>query len=576
VPGFIAHDRWRAAVPVGKSLDLGTVVLKPGASVAGWAEVEGGPLDADSCVARLAPLQAAGGSPATALQVNATALVAKVGKEGFFQLTGVAPGRYQLVVEQPGFAPATLSPLEVFARKETFIDRPIVLRRPLQLELQVSPPVDWLGKSWKLEVHRASELSSGFREVFSGRADEHGLVVVPGQSPGRFLVNVADSLGNRLYAALDLKIDSPAEAKQTLEIKRITLQGKLSLGKEPLAATLWFGSHSGIVAVKMEADRDGHFQGVLPRAGLWELEIAAQDPKVHARTKVDVTAAASGRSSIDVDLPNTHLFGRVLEDETGAPVAGAEVSVVSEQANDLLITDPEGRFDTRGLATGLSQMGARSGSRTSDRMIVLLGESQDVGPMELRLKRSKALAGKVTSSRGPVAGAWVEVLPLRPEPLFGDSARTGPDGSFTTEIPGKTEMATVIVSAPGAALQAFVVPTGPDSPTLQVSEDSGNLEVVVPWNLQELQAQNLSVSILQNGLVLPSATLFRWASSHGGQSSGSPYRFPALAPGNYTVCVAQRSPMGMPGGQADPGAQCTNGDLAAGSQLKLELKRRSQ
>jgi hypothetical protein len=422
-------------------------------------------------------------------------------------------------------------------------------------------------------VQKTSELASGFQQVFSGPADEQGRAVIPGQSPGRFLVNVADSLGNRLYSALDLRIENPAEAKQNLEIKLITLQGTLSLGKESLAATLWFGGHSGLTSVKMESDRDGRFHGVLPRGGLWEVEIAATEPRVQARTKVEVKAAASGRASLDIDLPNTHLFGRVLDDETAAPAAGAEVFVGSERVSDVLSTDEKGLFDTRGLATGLVQMGARSGSRSSDRVTVFLGESQDVGPLELRLKRSKALAGKVLSRRGPVAGAWVEVFPLRPELLVGDSARTDADGSFTTNVPGKTEVARVIVSPPGAALQAFAVPAGDDSAMLQVSEDSGDLEVVVPWSIEELQAQNLAVSILQNGLVVPGGTLWNWARSHGGQANGSPCRYPALAPGDYKVCVTPRAPFAASGGPDDPSTHCTSGTLAAGSELRLELKR---
>jgi len=572
-PGFIPHYRWRVSVPAGKSLDLGAVVLKRGASIAGWAEVEGGVIAADSCVARLAPLQAAGGSPATALQVNATAMTSRVDKVGFFQLAGVAPGSYQLVIEQPGYAAAKVSPLQVFDLKETFIDRPLVLRRPLQLELQIIPPLDWLGKPWKLGVHRASDLDSGFKQVFSGQTDDEGRAEIPGQSPGRFLVNVADSLGNRLYSALDLKVESPADAKQTLEIKLITLQGTVSLGKEPIAATLWFGGHSGSLSVKMESDRDGRFHGVLPRAGLWEVEIAAAEPKLQVRTKAEVKAASSGRASLDIDLPNTHLFGRVLDDETSAPAAGAEIFVAFEKANDTLTADDKGLFDVHGLATGQAQLGASSKARTSDRVILFLGESQDVGPVELRLKSSKALSGKVLSRHGPVPGAWIEVFPLRPELMFGESARTDPDGSFTTQIPGKAEVVQVIVSPPGAALQAFAVPAGNDLANLQVSEDSGDLEVVVPWTLEELQAQNLSASIFQNGLVVPSGTLMRWARSHGEPANESPFRFPALAPGDYVVCVAPRTPIGMPGSPADSSAQCASGSLTAGSRLRLEVKR---
>ncbi|MEA2694010.1 MAG: hypothetical protein QOJ16_3397, partial [Acidobacteriota bacterium] len=75
--------------------------------------------------------------------------------------------------------------------------------------------------------------------MYDGPADAQGLVTIPGQSPGQFKVYVYDSRENRLVTRqLDL---GPAEAHQAIDLKLLTLRGTLKLGKEPLAAKLWFG-----------------------------------------------------------------------------------------------------------------------------------------------------------------------------------------------------------------------------------------------------------------------------------------------------------------------------------------------
>ena len=60
--GSAPDYRWHVQVPAGKTLPLGTIELKRGASVAGWVAVEDGRIEPRRCVARLALLTAGGGT----------------------------------------------------------------------------------------------------------------------------------------------------------------------------------------------------------------------------------------------------------------------------------------------------------------------------------------------------------------------------------------------------------------------------------------------------------------------------------------------------------------------------------
>jgi hypothetical protein len=264
--GFSPQYRWAVRVRPGKASDVGVVELKRGASVTGWAAVEEGAFDPASCRAHLAPYLSPGRGVEMAQKVAATTLETRVGKDGFFQFNAVPAGIYSLEVRQKGFAPASLSPIEVRPLTETSLREPLTLRRPFELLIAISPPVDWLGQHWRVEVNRVDSATPGVQaEAYAGSADEQGAVAVPGQAPGRFSVQVADSRENRLF--FKFLNFSPAEARQEVELKLLTVQGTVKLGKEPLAATLWFGGLYGSPGVKMESGTDGKFHGVLPKDG---------------------------------------------------------------------------------------------------------------------------------------------------------------------------------------------------------------------------------------------------------------------------------------------------------------------
>lgn len=577
--GFAPAYRWGVEVPVQRTLPLGTIELQPGASVAGWLVVEGGALDPERCLARLTPSLAAGVDRAGAAQAQRAAFAQKVAKDGFFQLTGLPGGTFDLEIEQPGFPPARLSRLRIDPGAETLLREPLVLRHPVDLAFEVHPAADWLGRPWRAQVVRLGEKRPN-PLVFDGAADAEGLFRVTGQPAGRFRVQLRDSLGNTL-AWEEVAWDGSDAAPHALEVHFITVEGRLRLGKEPLSATLWFGGHAGTRSAKMESDGEGKFHGVLPSEGPWRIEIEAPQPGFPTWARTQVRANRAGLAHVDVDLPATRLFGRVV-DPQGKPVAKALVSAAAESADLVTPSGVDGGFEFRALPEGIVALGAESSSGVSGRTLVPLAEGRDAGPIELRLQATRKVRGVVLSPRGPVAGAQVMLFALAP---FGGGAAgtSGPDGAFEVDLPQGVSTVVAVASAPGFALRATEVQLTEAPVSLQVSEEGGDLEIVLPLGAEAMQAADLFLAFYQNGLPLPAVVFGNWLRDQAPEAaavgaSGAegkaerPIRIPHVAPGDYRLCLLPKSlQLAASWGIPPPEAPCAEGVLRSGATLTLKL-----
>ena len=575
--GFVPRYRWGLQVAAGKDLGVGAVELRKGASLSGWVEVEGGTILPGQCIARLGLQQSPGGGSSKTEDRLRRALVEQpVGRDGFFQLEAIPLGSYWLEVRQPGYAPAHAFPLEVWDRSETSLKQPIVLKRPVAIELSLAPPLDWLGHPWMVSVERRSDLSAGVEDepAFRGPASREGVVRIAGQAPGHFTVEVSDSLGNRFARERDFEIVDAESARRTLEIPIQDVQGKVTLGQEPLAASIWFGGQFGSQSVKMESDKEGKYRGVLPRGGSWRIQIAATDPRIEAHLKVEVKEDRNKVATVDLSIPDTKVFGKTVN-ESGHPIVGAQVDLADRIDVASTESEEEGKFELRGVPEGNVELNARWGPRearlTSDPVVFPVNEGSPAGPLTLVLRRTKELRGKIRSPRGDVPGAFLRVSPLRPPLGSASQTRAGIDGSFSVRVDAKAEAVLAVVSAPGNALKAFSVPVASDPATLAVSENGGDLDVKLPFKLSDSDREIL---IFQNGLPLPVPSLLLWTDGHGQRfESAKGFHVSALAAGEYEVCIDSPRIIGDPVSleARRQNAHCAAGTMTDGSTLKLDL-----
>lgn len=576
--GFVPRYWWRMRTVGDETTKLGVFELRPGASVAGWVEVDGGPLS-ERCLAKLRPPATSGGDPRMALRVAKTEHETKVGKDGFFQFDGIGEGIYQLEVAQPGFAPARIASIEVWPESETRLADPLVLHRPLEVELRIAPPVDWLGKRWKVHLAPAFDFDQSFdvERGFEGLADGLGRVKIPGQTPGRFMLKIADSAGNTLYHNLSLYIDGPHNSQQEIRLDLVELQGTVSYRDEPVAATLWFGGRHGSPRVFFQSNSDGRFEGVLPRGGTWIVDIEGVEPEISTHAKVAVKPSRRGEAFVDLELPDAEVFGRVMNEE-GLPVVGARVSISSIVGTmQPAETDEDGRFEVRAVPRGRVQLAASkdypAGEETSGRRQLEVADERSHGPIDLVLRPTQEFSGRIVSQRGPVPGAVVTWFCHQPPLPFGGRGRSDLDGRFNGPINSRCKSVRAIVRPPGHALLSLVVSASEPPAAINVPTVGGTLRLDVPYTSAEMLEENIVMVAHQNGLPIPFFTLHRWALGRGSRfltelDSGAQLEIPQLAAGQYRVCLTTRRVVAdLP----DFSDACATGYLTAGATLSLRL-----
>ena len=575
--GFIPLYSWDVSVLAGGQADLKALTLRRGASLAGWVEADSGVvIDIARCQVKISPTATFGGGNLAAVEkLTQTGRQAKVNARGFFQVVGLAPGSYTVDVEQEGALAESRGPIQVVVGDETYLPEPFLLKAPLDLEFVVEPAKDWLGRSWAVQVERGLGRGDVRTEtVFQGKTSDEGVARVKNQKRGQFTVSISDSTGQKMLTEHDLEFDSPADARHTFQIRWVEIEGEVHLGKAPLRATLWFGGQHGVTSIRFDSDQEGKFSGVLPREGHWPIELAADKPRISLELHRTIEAR-KGHAEIEIEVPGTHLFGRVVDAE-GHPAAQATVSVLEgDGANQGLVTEMEGRFEFRGVAPGNLTLGAQSrrGDLVATDQMFALPDDGEIGPIELVLRGTKRFAGRVRSARGVEGGAVVSALGVRPGRYGNDRTRTAADGGFELKLPSVVEGAVAVVGVLGSALTAFELRPG-EKADLVVADVSGTVEVDLGATLkQRLQEQDAWMMLFQNGMELPANSLSDWARSRGEPAFGlTASRYSDLAPGEYSACVvpiAARLALGQTGWSPKLAVECHSGSLSAGGTLRL-------
>lgn len=151
-----------------------------------------------------------------------------------------------------------------------------------------------------------------------------------------------------------------------------------------------------------------------------------------------------GPRTLSITLtPAGSIEGRVLSRATGKPIEGAIVSRSGEETagivlqgvgKDQAVTDEEGRFHLRGLASGVARLSAATrGYATRQPVEVVLGVAEHVQGVEILVDPALTISGFVVArgdeERG-LEGVLVGAFSLQPPRLLVAAAPSASDGYF--------------------------------------------------------------------------------------------------------------------------------------------------
>lgn len=585
-PEFVPRHAWGVEVPLAGSAKLGDLILVRGAGVQGWVvDEEGDPLGRD---VELELVPESEGSIRDAERARSLRRTTRPNERGFFQLSGVPPGRYHLEGRHEGFAPSRVS-VEVIADRMTeVVDPPLVLHPPRALEGFVVPAVHPSLDQWSIrlaELDRAAGRMSNLQEV---QVAADGSWSFPGLSPGRYLVTLlAPDETQWLVETVDLEGE---REPLFFEVSPVTVEGEVTLGDVVLPeAELFFGGRFGAVRVDVTTDEDGRYSAVLPRDGEWDVDLYSEQPTIRRLfAQVEIEQPDDGGAvERDFHLPETFVFGRVVNEE-GEPLGGGlldfkaiySVELETQEQVIQVRTEDDGRFEIVGVRPGPAWIGGTAPDhyRIAGKEIEVR-DSEDTGPLELVARRESSIPGLIGSSHGGVAGAWIKATPVGPLDFGVRRVASDPTGRFTLWVPASTRQLRLAVGAPGFAFRMLRVPL-PEAGQplgLQLLQESGEVTVTLPRRVLTPDLVSPTPFVFHNQGIENIHVLYQWAYESGVDfplaEPGVPttVTIPSMEPGEYRMCWILPQEVPYLDDAVIPESRCVGGYLAPGGNLRLEL-----
>lgn len=514
--GRVPHYEFEKPLLPGADIQLGTVHLASGASLAGWVAGDDPgwkPAGAKAHVRKLGSPEALPSSPNV-----------PVSRRGFFQFAGLKPGPYQLVVVQPGYSRAVRG-VEVRESLEAFLNEPLVLGKPRELDLAVVPPVGPDGEPWSVEIRDSASAAPG-AVIGAGVARGGSLRWHELRSGQRYWISLKSSAGEPWYFEdAGFVADAPV-VKHTVQVDLEPVSGRVFLGEQPLQAEMLFGLKQNL-RIRMLSDGEGRFLGVLPRLGRWEVRITSAESGIERNLDVDVVRSPSGSGEVEIRLDDLALSG-VLVDETGTIVErSAHVLVLNPGVRGPEQVKAEGgRFRAGGLPPGEYVLSAEMSDLASDRVAARLAEGEDPDPIRLVMKKKKRLALRVVGANGaPIPRVSVGISP-GPGGVVGATRFAWTDEAgrldWTHVAPGETSQCLTLYGGSQLAVRILNAPVGPEEQTIQLDGIGGRI-VTSP------ESGPADVVLFHDGCYVRRSYFAKWR--HEG--------FPTLAPGGYTLCPAR-------------------------------------
>lgn len=558
---------WGAQISPGKDTNLGDLKLRRGASVSGWVQTAEGRPPSSGCRLKLTPASATPDEPKVGDQIGKTSLEVTPNDRGFFQILGVPPGRYELIASQPGYAETRRSPIDVRPDLESQVIERLVLARPVTFDIALDPPFEPYGSPWRIELSQRSDPTELPSSFVTGTASREGVWHVPGIAPGTWELRVlGDQKAVWHQEFLEIK---PGQPSLQIDVPVLRVDGRLLIGKEPLAATLWLSRKDGR-RLRFDSDDRGRFSGVLPEEGLWYPQIQSETEKLRLSLEPVEIKPPKGKNlaTVEIRVPDTKLSGQVV-DEAGQPVPVAQLILRHMEKNwtDQLEADEKGEFSVRGLHPGPLLVKAQDDERQSEFVPTSLPEEGEAPWLRIVVRKLQTFEGRVISPAGGVPGAMILAgTPMNSQGAAnGAQAICGADGSFHLELPPGATALSLAVFPPGYAMRLMTVPVSPGQPIeIPVEPQGGTLTL-------EWTDGGPTPLLVHGGTFAVPSMLKIWGRMQGSRASGSGRLvLTNVEAGPYNLCTGAAVSRLKQGGEP-PAASCAGGFLAPNGELVLRV-----
>jgi len=504
---------------------------------------------------------------------------AAANERGFFEISGVPPGSYELTLDHPGFATTRRVPVQVLEGAETEL-RELVLEKPAILAITIRQPHDPFGKPWQVALYPVRRPE---KRVELSPDPESGLLEMRDLEPGPYYLNIRDSRGSLWWTTEKEVLPGGGAIEVKIPIHR--LEGTLLNGSEPLEADLWFGGQQASPSIRVQSNEEGKFYVFLPETqgfeGTWDVEIKTKS--LHAwidDVEVPETLPGEPWPRTTLRIPETRLEGTV-ETRQGLAVSRAIIRARSAGGRGLQARPSrEGRFVFEGLAPDLWTLeadGSMDGRErlTSKPVTTIVEEKISGDPVTLVLEARTSLSGQVIAPDGAgVPGAMVVASSRASSGRVFDAfsrTLTDVDGVFSFSLALDVgDPVTVTVFPPGFALaQIEAVVPREEAPILIPVETAAGTLIVTYEGGEEyaaIQKRRRTWLLRPTGPVGTPDSLEEWARIQGHRHSltADSLTVPGLSPGLYTVCFGTYPAVLS-------GSDCASGEVSPYGELRLSL-----
>ncbi|MGH9456116.1 MAG: hypothetical protein ACRD2J_00555 [Thermoanaerobaculia bacterium] len=536
-PGYITRYFGPIDLQPRKTTGLGEVPLYRGQAMVGRVEfgrgVEG----------ELGEVTVTARSMATS---TSKGLTAKVDRSGLFHLDGLAPGDYEVAASDENGTCSAPVEITVAAGREAEILRPLVLTRPGRLTISITPPAAPDAQPWHVTLDRPLG-GSQVDTVSEGAADRVGTWSAPALQSGDYLVSVTSGDGST-WAHQQVRLDQ-SDLVVPILVESRSVRGRVVLGIDPITARLEFVDEEKR-SVRVEADEQGRFRAVLPgKVESYRVRIESSSPPV--RTTLERVELPDEDRELVIELPATSLAGTVV-DERGVPSATATVNVKSSAEGFQFIqqdVDAEGLFLLHGLPFGTYRIEADDGLQQSEALAVTFDEENSVVDIEIVLRPSTRLRGRIVSAFGPVEGARVMAVPTDVPIAYAPAPRTGARGEFFIALPPRVREIDLHIAAPGFAYSMGHIGYRDEPFVFALQNNGGMLKLEAP--------RGTRLRLGHDGATVPVESLrAHWQVVDEGET----VVLLEMEPGPYSLCSVESAP------------RCVEGFLAPYGTTTLDLR----